>query len=155
MHMSSVVCDLWSDCTCENVACGRCICLHDLNLGIQMNSVKQSVTSNSVGSGYVSHCWTSAFDDHLNHCFAVLKNVQHLTKMRRLRVRRNMINITQIKIVVLGWNFGLVLGVLVCRGVTRRVSSYLIFGVVELVLVKNGTLAKPIPKIKRGNSVHA
>ena len=26
--MSSVLCDLWSDCTCEKVACGRCICLH-------------------------------------------------------------------------------------------------------------------------------
>ena len=26
-HMSSVLCDLWSDCTCQNVACGRCISL--------------------------------------------------------------------------------------------------------------------------------
>ena len=26
--MSSVPCVLWSDCSCENVACGRCICLH-------------------------------------------------------------------------------------------------------------------------------
>ena len=25
--MSSVLRDLWSDCSCENVACGRCICL--------------------------------------------------------------------------------------------------------------------------------
>ena len=29
-HMLSVLCDLCSDCTCENVACGRCICLHFL-----------------------------------------------------------------------------------------------------------------------------
>ena len=28
--MSSVLCDLCNDCTCENVACGRCICLHFL-----------------------------------------------------------------------------------------------------------------------------
>ena len=27
-HMSSVLCDLCSDCTCENVARGKCICLH-------------------------------------------------------------------------------------------------------------------------------
>ena len=26
-HMSSVLCDLCNDCTCENVKCGRCICL--------------------------------------------------------------------------------------------------------------------------------
>ena len=45
----------------------------DLNLRIQLNSVKQPVLSNSVGSGYVSHCWTSAFDDHFNHCFVVFK----------------------------------------------------------------------------------
>ena len=34
-----------------------------LNLWIQFNSVKQPIQSNSVGSGYVSHCGTSAFDD--------------------------------------------------------------------------------------------
>ena len=55
----------------------------------------------------------SAFDDHFNHCFAILKNVQHRTKSRKLRVRRDMVNIAQIKIVVLGWKLGLVLGVLV------------------------------------------
>ena len=27
-HMSSALCDLWSDCACENVARGRCLCLH-------------------------------------------------------------------------------------------------------------------------------
>ena len=47
----------------------------DLNLWIQIDSVKEPVKSGSVGSGYVSHCWTSAFDDHLNHCFAVLKKM--------------------------------------------------------------------------------
>ena len=44
----------------------------DLNFGVQINSVKQPVKSNSVGFGYVSHGWTSAFDDHFNHCFIVL-----------------------------------------------------------------------------------
>ena len=76
-------------------------------LGIQINSVKQPIKSNSVGSGYMSHCWTSAFDDSFNHCFVALKNVEHRTELRRLRVRRNIINITHCKIVVMTWNLGL------------------------------------------------
>ena len=31
--------------------------------GVQINSVKQPIKSNSVGSGHMSHSWTSAFDD--------------------------------------------------------------------------------------------
>ena len=42
-------------------------------VGIQINPFKQP-QSNSVGSRYMSHCWTSAFDYHLNHGFIVLKN---------------------------------------------------------------------------------
>ena len=41
----------------------------------------------SVGSGYMPHCWTSAFDDHSNHGNVILKDVQHRTKSRKLRVR--------------------------------------------------------------------
>ena len=85
----------------------------DLNLWVQTDPVKQPFKSNSVGSGYVSHYWTSAFGDHLNHWFVVLKNEQRRTKSRTFRVRRDMINFTQIKSVVLNWNLGLVLGVLV------------------------------------------
>ena len=33
----------------------------DLDLGIKINSIEQPIKSNSVGSGDVSHCWTSAF----------------------------------------------------------------------------------------------
>ena len=43
------------------------------------------------------------------------------------------IHVSCVKIVVLGWNLGSVLGVLVRRGVTRQVSLYLAFGVVESV----------------------
>ena len=32
------------------------------------------VKSNSVGSGDVSHCWTSSFDNHFNYSFIVLKH---------------------------------------------------------------------------------
>ena len=55
--------------TCEILFCQYvcklvfCVDIVDLNLGVQINSVKQPIWSNSVGSGYVSHCWTSAFDD--------------------------------------------------------------------------------------------
>ena len=56
------------------------------------------------------------------------KNVEHRTELSRLCVRWNMINITQFKIVVMSWNLGLVLGLLVWCCVTRRVSSYLICG---------------------------
>ena len=54
----------------------------------------------------------------------------------------------QIKSVVLGWNFGWVVSVLVWCGVTRRVSSYLIFGEVESVWRKWNTSINQIPKIK-------
>ena len=83
----------------------------DLNFGVQFNSVKQPIKSNSVCSGDMSHRWTSAFDDHFNHGFVILKDVQHRT--RTLRVRRHIVNIAPIKSVVLGWNLGFVLGVLV------------------------------------------
>ena len=48
----------------------------DLDFGIQIDSIEQPIQSNSVGSGYVSHRWTSSFDDHLDHSSVVLKNVQ-------------------------------------------------------------------------------
>ena len=59
----------------------------------------------------MSHCGTSALDDHFNHGFVILEDVQHRTKSRKLRVRRHTVNIVQIKIVALGWNLGFVLGV--------------------------------------------
>ena len=86
----------------------------DLTHWILIDSVRQPVKSNSVGSGYVSQRRTSAFDDdHFNHCFVVLKNIEHCAKMTTLRVRRNSINIAQFKSVVLDWSLGLILGVLV------------------------------------------
>ena len=37
----------------------------DLDFGVQIDSIKQPIKSNSVGSGNVSYCRTSAFNDHL------------------------------------------------------------------------------------------
>ena len=62
--------------------------IFDLNLWIQFDSVKQPVKSNSVASGYVSHCWTSALDEHVNHCFVIFKNVENRTELRRIHCLR-------------------------------------------------------------------
>ena len=48
----------------------------DLDLGVQSNSVEQPIKSNSVGSGEVSHCRTSAFNNHLDYSFIVFKHIQ-------------------------------------------------------------------------------
>ena len=50
--------------------------IFDLNLGVQIFSIKQPIKSNSVGSGNMSHCWTSAFHNHFNYTFIVLKHIQ-------------------------------------------------------------------------------
>ena len=50
----------------------------DLSFGVQIDSVEQPIKSNSVGSGNVSHCRASSFNDHLDHCFVVFK---HTTKL--------------------------------------------------------------------------
>ena len=48
----------------------------DLDFGVQINSIKQPIKSNSVSPGNVSHCGTSSFNDHFDHCFIVFKHKQ-------------------------------------------------------------------------------
>ena len=48
----------------------------DLDFGVQINSIEQPIKSNSVGSRDVSHCRTSAFHNHFNYSFIVLKHIQ-------------------------------------------------------------------------------
>ena len=113
--------------TCEVVLCQHVcelvlgVVIFDLNLWIQIDSFKQPIKSNSVGSGYVSHCRTSSFNYHFDHGFVVLKNTELCTKMRRSHVRRNIINITQLKSFVLDWS----LGCACMMGVTQQVSCTL------------------------------
>ena len=57
-----------------------------LNVGIQIEPIKQPVKSNSVGSGNMSHCTTSSLYDHLDHCFVVFKDVQQSFLPRRIHV---------------------------------------------------------------------
>ena len=90
--------------TCE-VPFGQYVC--ELMFGVDV-PIEQPIKSNSVGSWHMSHCGTSAFDYHINHGFIILKDMKHSTKSRIFHVRRNVINIAQIKIVVLGWNFVLI-----------------------------------------------
>ena len=58
----------------------------DLDFWVRVDSVKQPIKRNSVGSGHVFHCWTSSFDDHLDHCFVIFKNAQLRLALRRMCV---------------------------------------------------------------------
>ena len=69
--------------TCE-ITFGQNVCelvfgvnIFDLDFGVQLDSVKQPIQSNSVGSGYVSHCWTPASDYHLNQIHVLLRSLLH------------------------------------------------------------------------------
>ena len=60
----------------------------DLDFWIQIDSIKQQSKSNSVGSGDVSHCRTSAFHNHFDYSFIVLQHKQKKlldSKIGRLR----------------------------------------------------------------------
>ena len=53
------------------------------------------IKRNSVGPGNMSHCGTPSLDNHLNHCFVVLKHMHQSFLMRKLDVWGNTINVTQ------------------------------------------------------------
>ena len=79
--------------TCEISLC-QYVCelvlgvnVFDLDLGVPIDSIKQPIKSNSVGSGNMSHCKASSLYDHLDHCFVVLKtHIQQNFLTRRIRV---------------------------------------------------------------------
>ena len=58
----------------------------DLDLWVQIDSIKQPIKSNSVVSGNVSHCRASSLYDHLDHCFVVFKHIQQSFLTRRMDV---------------------------------------------------------------------
>ena len=72
------------------------VSVFDLDFGVQVDSIKEPIKSNSVGSGNMSHCRASSFYDHLDHCFVVFKHIQQSFLLRRLDVGGNKINIIQI-----------------------------------------------------------
>ena len=66
--------------TCEISLCQN-VCelvfgvnVFDLDLGVQIDSIKQPIKSNSVGSGNMFHCGAPSLYDHLDHCFIVSSN---------------------------------------------------------------------------------
>ena len=88
--------------TCEVSLC-QYVCelvfgvnVFDLDLGIQIDSVKQTIKNNSVGSGNMTHCLTSSLYDHLDHCLVVFKHIQQSFLTRRIDVWGNEINIVWI-----------------------------------------------------------
>ena len=50
--------------------------IFDWDLGLQIDSVKEPIKSNSVGSRHMSHSRTSSFNYHFDHGFVVLIDVQ-------------------------------------------------------------------------------
>ena len=64
-----------------------------LFLGVQIDSVKQPIQSNPVGSWNMSHCGTSVFDNHFNCRLIVFKDIQHCTGIRNLCIGWNVINV--------------------------------------------------------------
>ena len=100
-----------------NFTLSVCLRLLDLDLGVQIDSIKQPIKSNSVGSGNMSHCRASLLYDHLDHCFVVFKDIQQSFLTRRIHVWGNKINI--VWIINLSMNF-------LSRWRFIRVTQYLI-----------------------------
>ena len=67
----------------------------DLDFLVQVNSIEKPIKRNSVVPGNMSHCGAPSFNDHLDHCFVVLKHIQKRFLARRLDVWGNTINIIQ------------------------------------------------------------
>ena len=67
--------------------------IFDFGLWVQVDSVKQPIKRDSLGSGHVSHSRASALNDHLDHCFIVFENVKHDFEVRKFCVCYNEIHI--------------------------------------------------------------
>ena len=67
--------------------------MFDLDLWFRIDSVEQPIKRNSVGSGHVSHRWTSSFDHHLDRRLIVFKNVQLGIAFRTMSVGGYVIHI--------------------------------------------------------------
>ena len=84
----------------------------DLDLRIQIDSVERPIQRNSVCPRHMSQSWTSSFNNHLDNCLVILKDVQTGFNIRRVCVHKNQSYIGQINMLViicldLGMIFGL------------------------------------------------
>ena len=83
----------WFHSSRVKISLGQYVCelvfgvnVFDLDFGVQIDSIKQPIKSNSVGSGNMSHCRASSLYDHLDHCFVVFKEIQQSFLTRRMHV---------------------------------------------------------------------
>ena len=60
----------------------------DLDLVIQINSIKQPIKCNSVSPGNMTHRRTLSFNDHFDDCFIVFEHIQQSFLTRGLDVLR-------------------------------------------------------------------
>ena len=81
-------------------------------------SIKKPIKRNSVGSGHVSHRWTSAFDDHFDHGFVVFKDLQLRLVLRRICGCGDVVHMRQL----INISVSLLFGVWICA----FVSSFLL-----------------------------
>ena len=91
-----------------------------------------------MGSGYVSHCWTSSFDDHFDDNFIVFKNVQQSEEVGEFFVCSGMIGIDQFKIISGG-----------------SVSSSWCWFVFLIAHCRTGFPGLVVTLVKSGNTIHA
>ena len=119
--------------------------IFDLDFCVQVDSVNQPIKRNSVGSGHVSHCRTSAFRNHLEYRFIVFNNVKLGAKVRRFCVCGNVIHNIMSGNVLLP----LRVGVFLLDVVSPRVSPHWkVFGRMQYFYHQ-------IPEIASGNTIHA
>ena len=86
----------------REATCGQHVCelvfgvnMFDLDFWDHIDSVKQPIKCNSVGSRHVSHRRTSAFD-HFDHCFIVFKKVKLGFEVRRFCACDNVVHLGQV-----------------------------------------------------------
>ena len=132
-----------------------CVDIIDLKLGVQIDSVKQPIKSNSEGSGYMSHCWTSAFNDYFR---SRLRYPQRCTAPHQIETTSRSTGRSQHRS---NQNCRAGLEPWFCFGRACLMwCEATSFPVLDLWccwvgLVKNETLLKQIPKIKNWDSIHA
>ena len=113
----------------------------DLNLGVQINPVKQPIQRNSVGSEHVSHRWTSTFDNHFDYCLIVVKDIQHSTGTR-MRFGMTLVCLIGMELCMFGNN-------------CRRFPHGSLLGPSVLFGAELKYFNHQIPESESGNTVHA
>ena len=116
--------------TCELSFCQNvCELVFSVNVTVlifwvEISPVKQSIQSNFVGPWNMPHCGTSTFDNHLDYCLIVLKDMQHSTGTRMCCIWWNVMNVCLSDVGVLDRDGALHVWLDNCR----RVSAWLSLG---------------------------